>query len=1092
MNRKERRLALANFRAKPSPGVDPEIARDYRDAVLLLQAGKLRDSEIAHRRVLAKLPRHAPSLHHLGLIAFKRNAHREAVDFIQQSVAIEPDYHQAWLNLAVILGEMRRAEEAIDACRRCLTLRPDDAEPYSVLGNLLRVARNNVDAAAAYAQSLQLKPDQPAILVRLAELIMKSGNDVEALDNCRRALEIDPGHEAARILESRILASTGNLGAAEALLEAQSKSPAERAQSLDKLGAYLRAERRYEEAVSVYRKTIELEPDRADWMFNLALALEGLGQKDEALKSYQAGLAIEPDRAEAYANVGCLVRGMGMHTGAIQAFEHAIKLDPKLAVAHYNLAITFKQRNRFEEALAAFGKAVECEPEGLVNRFELANMRRVLCNWDGLDEEERHCLGLFRSRTAFIAPFQLVSMAVSRADQLEAGRRYAETFAVPESMRFHTHQNHLGENQRIRVGFLSSDFFEHATAMLLVEVLENLDRRRFELFGYSFSPDDGTGLRHRIVAAFEHYADITTMSHREAARTIHADGIDILVDLKGYTKDARSEILAYRPAPVQVNYLGYPSTMGADFIDYILADAIVAPMEHQEHYSERIVHLPNCYQPNDRQRKIDADPITRKEFGLPDDAFVFCSFNNSYKLTAAMFDIWMRLLQSVPGSVLWLLSPSNLCRENLRREAALRGVDPERLVFAGRLSTAKHLARHRLADLFLDALPCNAHTTASDALWTGLPIVTCMGETFAGRVAASLLTAMDLPELITSSLEEYAQLALTLALDKGRLESVRRKIAEQRETGPLFDSVRYARNLEKSFETMVEIMRSAEAPRPFVVVDNPNQPETIAHPVTPLSKTRTLYEKCPLCDGEDIPYQIEAKVTNHPLYKPQLPPTMKWRGCSSCGHVFTEGYFTPEACEIIFSSTHGHQKVGNDAEGQRKVSAKMVERVARYVPGGDWLDIGVGNGSLLFTAAEWGFGAVGTDLRTENVTKLRNLGFEAYSDDIENIGAVERFSVVSMADVLEHVPFPRRSLAAVHRMMRQGAALFVSMPNMDSIVWRALDGTGTNPYWGELEHYHNFTRARLVRLLESQGFKFAEYNISERYRSCMEVIALKV
>jgi SAM-dependent methyltransferase len=663
-------------------------------------------------------------------------------------------------------------------------------------------------------------------------------------------------------------------------------------------------------------------------------------------------------------------------------------------------------------------------------------------------------------------------------------------FRVPEAAQFNSHHNGSGVDQRIRVGFLSSDFFEHATTMLLVEILENLDRKRFELFGYCFSPDDGSKLRHRIIGAFEHYVHIGAMSDHDAAQTIHSDGIDILIDLKGYTKDARAEILAYRPAPVQVNYLGYPGTMGADFIDYILADAIVAPMEHQEQYSERIVHLPHCYQPNDRQRKIDEEPVTRADFGLPEDAFVFCSFNNSYKINAAMFDVWMRLLQSVPGSVLWLLGSNDICRENLRREAASRGVESDRLVFAGRLPIAKHLARQRLADLFLDALPCNAHTTASDALWVGLPVLTCMGETFSGRVAASLLTAMDLPELITHSPEEYAQAALTLALDKGRLEQIRHKLAEQRQTAPLFDSHRYARNLESSFETMVDIMRSAEAPRPFVVVDN--ESKAPIETVMPLENTRTLYDKCPLCDGADIPHQIEAKVTNHPLYKPQLPPTMKWCACSSCGHVFTEGYFTPEACEIIFSATHGNQKVGNDAENQRKVSAKMVERVARYVPNGDWLDIGVGNGSLLFTAAEWGFGAVGTDLRTENVAKLRNLGFEAYSDDIEDIAAVERFSVVSMADVLEHVPFPKRSLAAVHRMMRPGGALFISMPNMDSIIWRVLDATGTNPYWGELEHYHNFTRARLVQLLETQGFKFAEYNISERYRTCMEVIALKV
>jgi len=1090
MNRKERRQASANARAKPLSAVDPVLARDFRDAVQYLQAGKLHESDLAHRRVLAKSPRHAPSLHHLGLIAFKLNARPDAVDYIRQSLTIDPRNHQAWLNLAVILGEMRHADEAIDACRRCMALQPTSSEAFAVLANLLRIAQNNVDAAAAYSDSLRLKPAQPDILTRLGELMLQSGDAAEALVHCRRALEINPSHEAAGTLERRILASTESLDTAQALLEAQAKTPAELAQSLDQLGAFLRAERRHQEAVSVYRKAILLEPNRADWIFNLALALEGSGQKEEAFASYQAGLAIDPDRAEAYANVGCLLRSMNMHTGAIQAFEHALKLDPDLAVAHYNLAVTFKERERFEDARSAFARSVECAPDSIVNRFEFANLRRILCDWDGLDTEDQRCLELFRARTTSVAPFNLISMLSSRSDQLDAARRYAKMFGVPEAAQFKSHHNGSGVDQRIRVGFLSSDFFEHATTMLLVEILENLDRKRFELFGYCFSPDDGSKLRHRIIGAFEHYVHIGAMSDHDAAQTIHSDGIDILIDLKGYTKDARAEILAYRPAPVQVNYLGYPGTMGADFIDYILADAIVAPMEHQEQYSERIVHLPHCYQPNDRQRKIDEEPVTRADFGLPEDAFVFCSFNNSYKINAAMFDVWMRLLQSVPGSVLWLLGSNDICRENLRREAASRGVESDRLVFAGRLPIAKHLARQRLADLFLDALPCNAHTTASDALWVGLPVLTCMGETFSGRVAASLLTAMDLPELITHSPEEYAQAALTLALDKGRLEQIRHKLAEQRQTAPLFDSHRYARNLESSFETMVDIMRSAEAPRPFVVVDN--ESKAPIETVMPLENTRTLYDKCPLCDGADIPHQIEAKVTNHPLYKPQLPPTMKWCACSSCGHVFTEGYFTPEACEIIFAATHGNQKVGNDAENQRKVSAKMVERVARYVPNGDWLDIGVGNGSLLFTAAEWGFGAVGTDLRTENVAKLRNLGFEAYSDDIEDIAAVERFSVVSMADVLEHVPFPKRSLAAVHRMMRPGGALFISMPNMDSIIWRVLDATGTNPYWGELEHYHNFTRARLVQLLETQGFKFAEYNISERYRTCMEVIALKV
>jgi predicted O-linked N-acetylglucosamine transferase (SPINDLY family) len=259
--------------------------------------------------------------------------------------------------------------------------------------------------------------------------------------------------------------------------------------------------------------------------------------------------------------------------------------------------------------------------------------------------------------------------------------------------------------------------------------------------------------------------------------------------------------------------------MGADFIDYVLADAIVAPALHQEHYSERIVHLPNCYRPNDRKREIDDASVKRADFGLPEEAFVFCSFNNSYKLNAATFDVWMRLLQNMPGSVLWLLAPELICRENLCSEAAKRNVDPDRLVFTRRLPVPKHLARHCLADLFLDSIPCNAHTTASDALWAGLPVLTCAGDTFAGRVAASLLNAMDLPELVAYSLEEYAQAAMMFASDRARLDAIRSKIAEQKERAPLFDTVRYTRNLERAFETMVDIMRAGEAPRAFAVED---------------------------------------------------------------------------------------------------------------------------------------------------------------------------------------------------------------------------------------------------------------------------------
>jgi predicted O-linked N-acetylglucosamine transferase (SPINDLY family) len=558
---------------------------------------------------------------------------------------------------------------------------------------------------------------------------------------------------------------------------------------------------------------------QADSCFNLGASLYSQGDLERALAAYQAGLAIEPDRAQAYVDVGFVLRRMGSLEGALTAFEHAAKLSPSLAVAHYNRALTHKLLGHFEKARAAFARAIECAPNSLVNRLELRNLRRQICDWDGLDREEQRDLELFRTVDTAVAPFAFVSMPASRADQLEAGCRFAQSLRVPDALKFQSYRTSAERGGRIRVGFLSSDFFEHATAMLLVQVLERLDRGRFELFGYCYSRDDGSALRRRIRQAFDRLADIRALPHHEAARTINGDGIDILVDLKGYTRGSRPKILVHRPAPTQVNYLGYPATMGADVIDYIIADAVVAPMQHQAQYAERIVHLPHCYQPNDSQRGISEERLDRTDLGLPAEAFVFCSFNNSFKLNATTFDIWMRLLAHVPGSVLWLLVAHDLARDNLRREAAARGIEPARLVFAERLPVARHLARHRLADLFLDSLPCNAHTTASDALWAGLPVLTCVGQTFAGRVAASLLMSMNLPELVTGSLDDYERVALDLARDGNKLASIRRKLAAQRDVCPLFDSARYARNLGQAFETMVGLRRSGESPRSFAVTE---------------------------------------------------------------------------------------------------------------------------------------------------------------------------------------------------------------------------------------------------------------------------------
>jgi len=416
-----------------------------------------------------------------------------------------------------------------------------------------------------------------------------------------------------------------------------------------------------------------------------------------------------------------------------------------------------------------------------------------------------------------VPPFYLLSTPASASDQLICARHWATSISPPRKALFH-HQP-CAERERIRLGYLSGDFHQHATAQLMAELFEYHDRDRFEVFAYSYGPDDDSPMRVRLAAAFDRLVDIRALSHRKAADLIHADQVDILVDLKGYTRHARPAISAYRPAPVQVSYLGYPATMGADFIDYIIVDPFIVPSSQQPFFSERLVHLPRSYQANDRRREVADARTSRQDFGLPAEGLVLCSFNNSYKISPAFFDIWMRLLRAVPGSVLWLLEANPLVRGNLRFEAEKRGVDTGRLIFAPVVPPAEHLARHRHADLFLDTLPCNAHTTASDALWAGLPVVTCSGDTFAGRVAGSLLMAIDMPELVTKSLEEYEQAALALARSPQRLIAVREKLQNNRDGSALFDLPKLTGNIEAAYARMWQTWLAGQTPAAFSIED---------------------------------------------------------------------------------------------------------------------------------------------------------------------------------------------------------------------------------------------------------------------------------
>jgi len=623
------------------------------------------------------------------------------------------------------------------------------------------------------------------------------------------------------------------------------------AETLVEFGLALYRRGQHEEAAAIIRRAVWISPHLAEPHYNLSMILmelakpeealaEGLlalaarrdfpeawchlgtvlmaiGKNGQAVAACQQALALNADYVEAWNNLGLALQDLGLFVAALVAYHHAVARSPGFASCLHNMGTLLKDLDRVGEALAAYGRAILAEPQMLMARAALVHLRRQACDWDGLEVEERKVIEAVR-RGGRIAPMILLGMSTTPEDQLVCGRNWLAPVQAMAAGRAFSDWPRLAEwsGQPLRIGYLSADFHAHATAFLAAELFERHDRNKFRVVGYSLGVDDGSDMRRRLSAAFDDFVDLRNSTHGDAALRIHTDSIDILVDLKGHSQNARPEILALRPAPVQVAWLGYPATTGADYLDWAIVDAIVAPFEEQSAWSEGLVHLPGCYQANDRRRLIGASP-SRETCGLPERGIVFCAFNSAYKLGNEFFGLWMRLLRRVPASVLWLLDAPDPMPGNLRRQAARHGIDPARLVFAPRVPLEDHLARHSLADLFLDVLPCCAHTTASDALWAGLPVLTVKGATFSGRVAASLLTALDLPELIAGSLGDYEAKALHYAEHPAILAELREKLIRQRGVSTLFDGQRFARNLEAGFSQMWELVRSGRRGQPFTV-----------------------------------------------------------------------------------------------------------------------------------------------------------------------------------------------------------------------------------------------------------------------------------
>ena len=554
-------------------------------------------------------------------------------------------------------------------------------------------------------------------------------------------------------------------------------------------------------ALEILEKAIQIRPNIPEAWSNKGIALNNLNLYQESINAYNEAIKLAPSFHEVWSNKSVPLNKLKRFLEASEACDKAISLKPDYAEAWSNKAITLNELKLYEEAIAHYDKAISLKPDIDWAQGDLLHTKMKVGSWSGLAESLDDISKKVEANERVANPFLLLALN----DDISLHKKSSEIYIQSK----HPFNPILGpilkrsEHQKMRIGYFSADFKNHPVAFLIAELFELHDKRRFETYAFSLvgASDE---MRARLHKAFDYFIDAEEMSDVAIARLARDMEIDIAIDLSGFTQDSRTGIFSYRAAPIQVNYLGFPGTMGADYMDYIIADKILIPTDLQQDYSEKVVYLPGSYQANDRRRVISNQKFTRQELGLPNEGFVFCCFNNNHKILPETFDSWMRILKAVEGSVLWLYQDNPWVVDSLKTKALHHGVNENSLVFAEYMSLAEHLARHRQADLFLDTLPYNAHTTASDALWAGLPVLTLMGRSFASRVAASLLNAIGLPELITNTQEEYEALAIQLAKNPKKFADIKLRLDSNRLTAPLFDTPLFTKNLESAYIKMYE------------------------------------------------------------------------------------------------------------------------------------------------------------------------------------------------------------------------------------------------------------------------------------------------
>jgi len=795
-----------------------------------LQEGKPADAEVTTRRVIALSAKNVEGRLLLAEAQRQRGRPHDAVITLRDALAIEPNNAVAHCRLGVVLCEAKRSAEAEFAFKDAIAANASMAEAYVELGNLYAGQQQIEAAEDCYRKAIAVRPTYAVAHYSLGNLYRENGRLEQAAAAYREAVKYSPDHPEAWY----------NLGVTERLrglleeaVAAYGEALALRptfAEALNNLGTCRRDQARPDEAEKLFREALASKEIAMPY-YNLAGLCADQARYSEAYEAYRKCAEIDPGFVGAQLDWAGLLLRRGEYARAEELYRRVLEKplhDRKLQLsALESMGRLCREQSRLSEAVEFYRRELRLDPQNAEALAGLIAVKAYLCDWRDRDAEfgrlmpivhrqiaagERTALSSFGALSCPLAPD--LQLAISRTWAAETERLAAD---AKKQVRFVFARR---SSDRIRVAYVSSDYYNHATSHLIQGLFGLHDRGGFEIHAVSHGKNDGSTYRKRIEADADRFVDVAAMTDRGAAQAIHDAGIDILVDLNGYTQSHRLGISALRPAPVIAAYLGFPGSSGAAFIDYAIVDSIVVPPSEAPFYSEKLVHLPNCYQVNDREQPIDSSPVDRRDHGLPAEAMVFCCFNNNYKLEPFIFDVWMRILKQVPGSVLWLLRLTPEFEDNLRREASARGVDPDRLVFAQKAPKPKHLARHRLADLFLDTRYYTAHTSCSDALWAGLPVLTCPGATFASRVSASILAAAGLPELVAPSFEEYERRAIEWGTRRADLKVIRDKWAPQRMTCALFDTARFARNIEQAYRLIWENHLAGNPPRQLSVSED--------------------------------------------------------------------------------------------------------------------------------------------------------------------------------------------------------------------------------------------------------------------------------